>query len=392
MKNFSYNPIDRLIKKALIFCWGVIAIFFLSINFVFANENTVKMVFTSGRAVIINGDKGIAKKRALDEALYLASLQGGAKVDGFSSIDTKTRLKESLVVRPASEIIDFKILNESSNLTHYEVNIQAALFQKNMNLKCDSKRINNISFLQPHYIISSNSPAWTNKLPSLVSSIILRNLKNLRDIQIYDKRNFFINPEDMRKVKNELNYESLTEKTLYIKNGEYSIIPVIKISSAISRLHRFSKELVFSIDLLLYEGPNYKFVDSFNYNFSLNLGNHTGYEGLDSFYSVSKSKIIEYLELSLSKYHFRIHDVIKCLPLEAKIIYSNERLVANLGINQGLHEGKIGLISSNNPDNSMENWSVISVVRADQDTSILEPLNPNIDLIDLNGKLIRFLN
>jgi len=366
--------------------------FFISINFVFANENSVKMVFTSGRAVIVNGDKEIAKRRALDEALYLASLQGGAKVDGFSSIDTKTRLKENLVIRPASEIIDFKVLDESSDSTHYKVKIQAALLQKNMNLKCDTNRVHNISLLQPHYIISSNSPAWTHDLPSLISSIILKNLKNLKDIQMYDKREFFINPKNIKKVKNELNYESLTEKTLYIKNGEYSLIPFINISRAMSRLHRFSEELVFSIDLLLYEGPNYKFVDSFAYNFSLNLGNHTGYEGLDSFYSVSRSKIIEYLELSLSKYHFRIHDTMKCLPLETKIIYSNDNLIANLGTNQGLYKGKIGIISTKNPDNSMENWSVISVVNSDQDTSILEPLNPNIDLIDLSGKFIRFLN
>ena len=79
-------------------------------------------------------------------------------------------------------------------------------------------------------------------------------------------------------------------------------------------------------------------------------------------------------------------------PLETKIIYSNDNLIANLGTNQGLYKGKIGIISTKNPDNSMENWSVISVVNSDQDTSILEPLNPNIDLIDLSGKFIRFLN
>ena len=392
MKNFCYNPFDRLIKKALVFFCAIVAFYFLGINFVSANQNTVKMVLSSGRAVIINENKEVARKRALDEALYLASLQGGAKVDGFSSIDTKTRLKENLVIRPSAEIIDFKVLKESSDLTHYEVKIQAALLQKNIALKCDGTRINNISFLQPHYIVSSNSPAWTHQLPFLISSIILKNLKNLKDLNMSDKRNFFINPNTKNGLKNELNYEALTEKTLYIKNGEYSIIPFIKISRALSRLHRFSDELVFSIDLLLYEGPDYSFVDSFSYDFSLNLGNHTGYDGLDSFYSVSKSKLIEYLELSLSKYHFRIHDIIKCLPLETRLIYSNERLVANLGTNQGLYKGRIGLISNKNQDNSMENWSVMSVVSSDQDVSILEPLNPNVDLIDLNGKFIRFLN
>ena len=74
----------------------------------------------------------------------------------------------------------------------------------------------------------------------------------------------------------------------------------------------------------------------------------------------------------------------KCLPLETELIYSNEKLITNLGTNQGLHRGKIGLISTRNPNNSMENWSVMSVVSSDLDASILEPLNPNIDLIDLN--------
>ena len=69
MKNFSYSPIDRLIKKALIIFWGVIATLFLGINFAFASENTVKMVFTSGRAIIVDGKKEIAKKMKIIEIM-----------------------------------------------------------------------------------------------------------------------------------------------------------------------------------------------------------------------------------------------------------------------------------------------------------------------------------
>ena len=54
----------------------------------------------------------VAKKRALDDALYLASLQGGAKIDGYSTVDTNTSLNENLLIRPSSSIKDFVILEK----------------------------------------------------------------------------------------------------------------------------------------------------------------------------------------------------------------------------------------------------------------------------------------
>ena len=51
-----------------------------------------------------------SQKRALDDALYLASLQGGAKIDGYSTVDTNTSLNENLLIRPSSSIKDFVIL------------------------------------------------------------------------------------------------------------------------------------------------------------------------------------------------------------------------------------------------------------------------------------------
>ena len=91
------------------------------------------------------------------------------------------------------------------------------------------------------------------------------------------------------------------------------------------------------------------------------------------------------------RYRESILDEIKCQPLETKAIYSNQQLIANLGTNQGLRKGTIGLISRNNPDNSMNDWSVVSVLSSEPDYSILETLNPNTNLTNLNGKIIRFL-
>ena len=57
-----------------------------------------------------------AKRRALEDALYFASMKAGAEVTGFSSIDEKTNLNESFLVQPNNKILDYKILKTQSIL------------------------------------------------------------------------------------------------------------------------------------------------------------------------------------------------------------------------------------------------------------------------------------
>lgn len=390
MKKLLINPIDSFLKEIIFFISFVIFLF-VSFAFLLANENSLKLVNATGRSVIINNDLDAAKKRALEEALYLASLQGGAKVDGFSSIDNQTNLNENLLVRPASEIIDFTILEEVSDKTHFSVRIQAALMFNGKNITCNQRKRIKLSYLQPHFNVSSKLPAWTNELPGFISEKILRNISSYDDIEVIDMQNFFIKPENLS-GNNGLSYSSIMGNNVNIKNGEFSIIPLIEISSGKSRLHRFSQEILFSIKLRLFQGPNYKIIENINYNFSLITGNKTGYPHLDAFYKIPIDRLINQIDLSLSKLHFRVLDQLKCVPLETTVAYKNQELIAPLGTNQGLYTGRIGIISNNNPDNSMENWSVVSVSDANLDYSILETLNSKMDKKNLDGKLIRFID
>ena len=86
------------------------------------------MVETVGRAVI-QGDQGAENARmlALEEALYLAALRGGAKINGFSAIETNSAISESFVIRPASNIVDYTITKEEKLGEHYTVTILAAV-------------------------------------------------------------------------------------------------------------------------------------------------------------------------------------------------------------------------------------------------------------------------
>ena len=86
MKKIVYNNFEILIKELLVFFTTLLILLFAA-TAILAEDFFHKVVIADGRAVIINGDKETAKKRALDDALYLASLRGGAKIDGYSNVD-----------------------------------------------------------------------------------------------------------------------------------------------------------------------------------------------------------------------------------------------------------------------------------------------------------------
>ena len=391
MKKFNYSPFESLLKEIILFLLTIIFVFFTS-TVLLSKEQDVQLITSTGRSVIINDDLDLAKKRALDDALYLASLQGGAKINGYSSIDSQSNLKENLVVRPASEIIDFRILEEVKTDTHFSIKIQAALYSHGVNTGCEKQRDVTLSFFKPLYHVSSKIPYWANKLPNIIAKNIFENLSDLENMKVLDKSNFSIDPNSAGKLDVNLDYDSIVENNVTIKNGEFSIIPAISISAANGRLHRFSKEILITIKVSLFEGPDFKLIESLDYDFSLLTGNETGFKVIDSFYRVPIDKFLDYLEASLSRFHFRILDQLKCMPLEAAVAYQDKMLIAPLGTNQGLKKGKIGLVSNSNLNNSMENWSVVSVINSNPDYSVLETLNPNVALSELDGKIIRFID
>ena len=106
-----------------------------------------------------------------------------------------------------------------------------------------------------------------------------------------------------------------------------------------------------------------------------------------------KKKIIDLTKLSLSKFHYRLLDKLSCMPLESEVVLRNNQILVDLGTNQGLSNGKVGLVSTTkNMDYSTTDWSVLTVISANRDYSILEPLNPKIKGGELEGKIIRFMN
>ena len=86
----SIVNIIKLIKYIL-----SIGILVLLSSSLLADDNTnFRQVETTGRAVLISGDIETSRKRALEDALYIAALKGGADINGFSAITSNTVIND----------------------------------------------------------------------------------------------------------------------------------------------------------------------------------------------------------------------------------------------------------------------------------------------------------
>ena len=392
MKKFTYNKVDSVIKELIIFITTLLFFLFTSTLLV-AQEISHKAIISEGRAVIVDGNEEVAKKRALDDALYLASLQGGAKIDGYSTVDTNTSLNENLLIRPSSSIKDFVILEESKDETHYSVKIKAILVSLNSLLDCSARSNINLSYFKPNFVVSSKLPAQLQNLPLLISQKIFENLTRFDQISLKDSTNFDFNPKKFSTLPVSLDYEAIVEgKSGAIKSGEFGIHTLIEVKRSKGTMTRFLNKADIALTINLFEGTNFNVIDTLNYNFSVLLGIETGYQHMDGFYKIPYDKIAEVVQDSISKMQFRVKDRLKCYPLEARAELVKDVLTIPLGVNQGVQIGKVGFASNSNPNHSMRDWIVVTVKDSSGDFSVLEILNPSNKKEDINGKLIRFMN
>ena len=151
-------------------------IFLLYIAFPFLVYGQVKFVEVTGRSVIEDNSPLLSKNTALEDALYLAALEGGAKVSGYSLIDNFSNLREEVIVQPASGILDYTIIDEIISDQHYEVTIRALVGKNNNQIGCSSRKISTLIAFKPEIYINQNSPAWSQFLPNQIYKKMIEDL------------------------------------------------------------------------------------------------------------------------------------------------------------------------------------------------------------------------
>ena len=142
------------------------------------DKASFKQVEATGRSILLPKNIETSRKRALEDALYVAALKGGANVDGFSAINSNTIINDQSIIKATNRVIDFKILSENQDKEFLRIKISAVVGDELSNINCKQRPLN-ISLLKGSFRFDTNVPSeigryipiWYNKLYETVSAI-----------------------------------------------------------------------------------------------------------------------------------------------------------------------------------------------------------------------------
>ncbi|MBT6414803.1 flagellar assembly protein T N-terminal domain-containing protein [Candidatus Puniceispirillum sp.] len=346
----------------------------------------LRLVSATGRAVI-NDQATLheAKNIALEDALYLAALKGGAKIDGFSSVQADTSLDDHFVVRPSSEILDYRIVNEVKDDLHYEVTVEAAV-GKIAEPACHDRAVGHLTMFAPTMSMTRSVPGWLSTMPSIMMMDIYRQLENTTNLTLYNKGATVLDPMQMKRDAR-YDYNALINGKATIRDGDFAFATNISFES-LSDGSAFgqSQHLRAIITTSLYSGSKLTPLGEVRDEIKLKLGERS-LSLLISKLSTTKRDMVKTALMSGLQNHAKaIASATLCLPLKAVIKLENDKLHVNLGMRQGIQVNRLAMVSG-----VSSKWSVLRVIEAGDGYSILEPLSRQRKPVDLNGKLATFL-
>ena len=353
------------------------------------DKSNFKQVEATGRSILLTENIEISRKRALEDAIYIAALKGGADVNGFSAINSNTIINDQSVIKATNRVVDFKILSETQDKEYLTIKISAVVGGDLSKNNCKARPIN-INLFKGLISVDTNVPSelarhttlWyktTYEIISKMPNVLTNNFQNRQIDQIIKSS---LNPS--------FDYDAITRGIPKIQAGNYSLVPKI----ALKKINKnILSNYLFTISFDLYKGQKLKLETSKSYNLLIDYKLDSKFQFLKNISTLDMDEIHQNVNNHLSRAMKSFLNDINCKPLEGKLTINEGKLQVDLGIKQGLKQKQIGLVNGIKIQNSMLNNSILIVHTDDvfDNHSTLLPLNDNIKLTNLNNKIVTFV-
>ncbi len=383
------NVFQFFLTVATIIIWVSIALSDTVAPKNYSKKDTVSFIISTGRASLSSpGDTDLARRRALEDALYLASLEGGAKINGYSAIDSGTKLTENFVVRPTTKILDYAITKEVIKETHYEVTIKAAIGSLE-NKNCNNNNVLNLIAYKPNLYLSNEAPPWLAPILNELFVEIITDIDGRSNIELSNATEIELNPAILKNVNDDYDYTSLTSGRIRTEVGSFAYVPSIKmyIDNKSSSLNN-ETFLMVEITSNLYEGFTYKKSSSKSHKISLKLSNRSPWRTINILSKPSKKLIVDALKKSIQKHTDLLLSELDCQPLTANLKFDNQikKLNVNIGKKHGLSLNSIAFTRGKSTP-----WVIFKVDELENNNAIISPIDQRRDIKELDGKLVEFM-
>ena len=359
---------------------------FLIYGNVALSKDSVRFIETTGRAVLDEQELGTSRRRALEDALYLAALHGGAKISGFSSVDTDTSIKENLVVQPDSQILDFNIISEEQTETHFVIKIRSAV-GKLKNSDCENKGLKSVSVYKPEILVYPNVPYWAHSLSENLVESFMTSLRSENNLNVTDYSDVFLNSSDLKSTNDEFDYVSLTSGRSKTGYGDYAVVPTIKISTS-TKLVGFTSydSLQVSLATNVYEGANYSLNLSKSKSFEVLFNTSGPWRTINLLLKSSRESVVEPILSKATEHSSDIINELICKKIHSIMAVKNGKIEVPLGKRHGIALSALAVTKGDQTP-----FNILSVEQVSENRSVLIPLNNTVEIYKFNGKSVQFL-
>ena len=351
-----------------------------------AADDQLQMVTATGRAVISHRDAlNEAKNAALEDALYLAALSGGAKIDGFSSIQADTALDDHFVVRPSSEILDYNIIDEIHDDQHYQVTVQAAIGTVERE-GCQNRVVGHISMFAPSYNLTRHVPGWLSTTPQLMVSTLYDLMAAQSELTLTNYAGTKLDVGALIKDAR-YDYQTLTSSRPKVADGDFAFATEIRFGSArVDKGMHQQHFLDVTITSHMFSGSRYQNLGDVTHSSRIKTGGTSISQTISTLAAPKRSDIQEALLQLVDTHAKALSQTMLCLPLSATMTQRDDSLYISIGARQGLGPNHLAVVSGH-----MTPWTILRVTKSDADGATLMPLNRQRNLAELNGQTVTFL-
>ena len=360
-------------------------------NSLLATDNAnFQQVEATGRAVLIAGDIKTSRKRALEDALYIAALKGGADINGFSAITSNTVINDQSIVKATNRVLDFKILSEKQSKEFLSIKISAVVGGKLSKKNCKNRPIN-ITLFRGSYKVESSVPSKLARYTPMWYGQVYDVISKLPNVKAINHKNKSLKQIIKSKVNSSFDYNALTNGLPIIQAGDYSLVPELLLTEN-NNQNSFSNYLL-KVSFKIFKGPGIKLMTTKTYDLPIEYQYKSKFQFINNI-STSDIQLVDqnvhhHMLLAATKF---LQDL-NCRPLEGKLTVNEGSLVVDLGRKQGLKQKQIGLVKGINIQNSMLNNSsvIVHTNKIYDNYSILLPLNDNVKLSNLDNMIVEFV-
>ena len=351
-----------------------------------AHREEVRFVTATGRAIIHHEDAiDEARMLSLEDALYYAALKGGAKIEGYSSVDETTSLTDMTVIRPVTQILDYKVISEISDGMHYELTIEAMVGDRRTS-GCQSRPIGHVTFFKPALVVDPSLPGYLSQSPIFMSHTLVDELAIKPHLNVMDLRHLTRQKAGLSKATSTIDYRSLTSGRARMYKGDFGV------NSTISLRAEKEQKVLTSVDFVVIDIVSEVFIygetgvlTQIAETARFQLGQKNPVRALSVLTRTNRETLYALVTKVASAHAAELSDFLRCTPLETKLLPAKAGLMVSRGSRQGIQTQHLAFARGTDTP-----LTILQVTEVSDSTAILTPLDNRHDLASLHGAIVTF--